>query len=444
MPNDILMLQTISTITTQIMNIAEVIFFWRYVCCIFVEKHNKYVSLLIMIVGKIFLSFLLSILKIQTYAYLISNVLNVLLLFVCILFLWEAKWAKALSYTLVGSFVSIYAHLSTSFLATQFIAMTFFSSSNAYGLNVIQQILLQTGFHLMVTFLLTISCKHDKKRMALSFATVLINLTLINLYLNAIAYYPKEHWRANLFLFLLLGFNIVMFLIGHFYKAKKHESDELESQLQRETAFVEYYQNLLEQQENQGILIHDLKKHLNSIDILVKQGKIQEAEKYIQQILSSAELKDNLRICDNPFLNAILARYARICDSSHIELRSDIRSGCLDFMKERDLTALICNLMDNAVETAQRQDNGFVELNINIREKTPFTVLTIHNSCRTNPFSSDGKTLPSTKPQKNGHGYGLKSIQRIVQLYNGEIQMYYDDNTLTFHTIITLKNQDVH
>ena len=101
----------------------------------------------------------------------------------------------------------------------------------------------------MVTFLLIISCKHDKIRMALSFATVLINLTLINLYLNAIAYYPKEHWRANLILFLLLGFNIVMFLIGHFYKSQKHKSNELESQLQRETAFVEYYQNLLEQQE---------------------------------------------------------------------------------------------------------------------------------------------------------------------------------------------------
>lgn len=37
------------------------------------------------------------------------------------------------------------------------------------------------------------------------------------------------------------------------------------------------------------------------------------------------------------------------------------------------------------------------------------------------------------------HGFGLKSIRRIIKKYNGDIEMYYNDVTCTFHTIIMLK-----
>ncbi|MCI8614331.1 MAG: ATP-binding protein, partial [Lachnospiraceae bacterium] len=35
--------------------------------------------------------------------------------------------------------------------------------------------------------------------------------------------------------------------------------------------------------------------------------------------------------------------------------------------------------------------------------------------------------------------FGLKSIRKVVSKYHGNLQMYYNDDTLTFHTIIALK-----
>lgn len=43
---------------------------------------------------------------------------------------------------------------------------------------------------------------------------------------------------------------------------------EMQLLLQKEANSAEYYQMLLSQNENQNILIHDIKKHLQSIDLL--------------------------------------------------------------------------------------------------------------------------------------------------------------------------------
>lgn len=43
--------------------------------------------------------------------------------------------------------------------------------------------------------------------------------------------------------------------------------------LQKEADTAEYYEMLLSQYENQNILIHDLKKHLQSIELLNEKGK---------------------------------------------------------------------------------------------------------------------------------------------------------------------------
>jgi sensor histidine kinase regulating citrate/malate metabolism len=76
------------------------------------------------------------------------------------------------------------------------------------------------------------------------------------------------------------------------------------------------------------------------------------------------------------------------------------------------------------------------------REKIPFIVITVINSSRKNPFEDSAGVLTTNKPERNKHGFGLKSIQKIVDKYHGDMQMYYNGDTMTFHTIITLKIQE--
>lgn len=68
-------------------------------------------------------------------------------------------------------------------------------------------------------------------------------------------------------------------------------------------------------------------------------------------------------------------------------------------------------------------------------------MITVINSCKKDPFADKNGTLITSKFDKRRHGFGIKSIHKAVKKYCGDINMYYNDDTLTFHTIITLKTQ---
>lgn len=91
------------------------------------------------------------------------------------------------------------------------------------------------------------------------------------------------------------------------------------------------------------------------------------------------------------------------------------------------------------MEASKKIPDAFIELNVRKQEQTPYIIITIINSCRNDPFSKQDGSLVTTKPDKGKHGFGLKSIRKTVNKYQGNMMQYYDDETTTFHTIITLK-----
>ena len=131
------------------------------------------------------------------------------------------------------------------------------------------------------------------------------------------------------------------------------EFTEMQLLLQKEYDASQYYKLLLEQTENHNIIIHDIKKHLHSIALLNQQGESEKINSYIQHIVDFSDLKGSARLCDNNLLNAILCRYFKQCQEKNIAFRTDIRSNVADFINTEDLTALFCNLLDNAYEKAR-------------------------------------------------------------------------------------------
>ncbi len=209
--------------------------------------------------------------------------------------------------------------------------------------------------------------------------------------------------------------------------------------VQKESELTKYYKLLLKQDENQKILIHDIKKHLHSIALLNQEQESQKISQYIEELLNSSSLKDSVRFCDNEFLNAILAQYHQACIEQNTQFQVDIRNGCLSDISSGDLTALFCNLLDNAISSTKNIRNSFIELSVRQKENLSVVVIVLINSCRCSPdYDKDGLPI-SSKVQKGMHGYGMKSIQKVVKSHRGNIQTYYQIETATFHTIITLR-----
>lgn len=238
--------------------------------------------------------------------------------------------------------------------------------------------------------------------------------------------------------FLILIINICVFGFYKYSKNKQKSFYELKLKLQKESDINMYNKMLLSQNEKHQILIHDIKKHLTSLAYLNTSKEYDKIDEYIGNILESYNLIENVRVCDNNFLNAIISRYMIEAKEDNISFYTDIRSKCIDFMSEEDMTALFCNLLDNAIESAKKVEKGFINFSVVRKENTPAIFIKIINSCKTSPFSNKTRKLLTTKQNPYIHGFGVKSINQIIEKHSGSMVMHYEEEDNTFHTIITL------
>lgn len=187
------------------------------------------------------------------------------------------------------------------------------------------------------------------------------------------------------------------------------------------------------------------------ISQMAKGHQEEQIISYIEQLVQSSDLKSPAQFCGHAQLNLILSRYKHACDEKNIHFYTDIRSGSTNFIEDADLTSLFCNLLDNALQAAghaatsstkepsEHYPEPHIEVTATNRRDSTLSVsfITVVNSCKTNPFTTTGK-LTTTKQDSQEHGFGIKSIRKIVKKYNGNIKMYYEESTQTFHTVLSL------
>jgi hypothetical protein len=366
--------------------------------------------------------------------------------FVFINTMYQAKWRTALFHSAITTAIMGMSELVLYSFMPHFIP-DFFAENSSFR-NIIILTVFSKTLYLLILFGLSqiFKRKHMSKHHGET-SIYLICVSIITIFVMWTLFVMCEQSKLSdtfekmisFSAVLLLVNNILIFAINNRTHKKNLEFTEMQLLLQKEYDSTEYYKMLSQQTENQSILIHDIKQHLHSIAMLNQNYEHEKIATYIKEITLSCGFHDVQKLCDNEMLNTILCRYKRQCTDLNISFVTDIRRNSVNFITNNDLTSLFCNLLDNALESASKMSNSVIEINVNKTENSSFTVLTMTNSCRTSPFNAKNDNLITNKPDKLRHGFGLKSIRKIVKKYNGDIKMYYDAESLSFHTIITLK-----
>lgn len=111
---------------------------------------------------------------------------------------------------------------------------------------------------------------------------------------------------------------------------------------------------------------------------------------------------------------------------NNINFTISIKNANIDFIKEHDITALLDNLLENAVESALMTNEKFIDFSISTRNSN-FVIIKISNSCNKNLNTL--MELVSSKSTSGMHGIGTRSIKRVVEKYNGNLEMKFDNDT---------------
>ena len=84
-----------------------------------------------------------------------------------------------------------------------------------------------------------------------------------------------------------------------------------------------------------------------------------------------------------------------------------------------EICTLFSNLLDNAIEACEKIEDDRRWVAIQITRKSGMLYLTISNSIKDRPAEQEGKLI-TNKQNHQLHGYGIKSVQRIVRKYEGD------------------------
>lgn len=290
-----------------------------------------------------------------------------------------------------------------------------------------------------------LSSKEERKELASfkSFLLLLLPLASITVIHSIFKVVENQPLEANIFIglsisnILLMYANITVFWVHESVIKTQRKNTELQLQAQKAELDTEYYTILQNQYENSNILIHDIKRHLLSIKELANENDCDGIEHYIENLYSEYEVKNIKKYSNHKLVNAIINRYAKVFSDSGITFNCDIRNIDFSFIANNDLTSLLDNLLENALEASRDSEEKKVELLI-----TPTNVnyisLTLNNSCSTTPNIKNGKLI-TTKKKSAPHGYGIKSIKRIADKYDGDVSFDYDNETRIFRIRIVLR-----
>lgn len=200
-----------------------------------------------------------------------------------------------------------------------------------------------------------------------------------------------------------------------------------QSELEQKSQLLEmnqlYYESLERQQLEVRKLRHDMTNHLQTLAGL--SGEEQRA--YLDRLLKQPGIRRNVQYCANPVINAVLSTKSGKIAQEQIAFEYHLQVPARMDMDSVDLSVLFANSMDNAIEACEKLPVQKRKILLQAKNEKGLFVLKLENATGQNEKRVEmdaSDFLPqTTKKDQKRHGYGLKSIQEIVQRYEGSMEI---------------------
>ncbi len=185
-------------------------------------------------------------------------------------------------------------------------------------------------------------------------------------------------------------------------------------------------------QEQIRALKHDVKNHTLVILSYLEENRVKEAKDYAGEILDKLNKMYTYVNVGNSLLNYIMNNKLSMAKSQGVEIKAEIENLAFDYMDSVDFSALLNNMLDNAILGALESYDKRLE--VQIMTKKGFDIITVKNSIDESVLEKNPEFV-STK-EEPGHGYGMKQIRGIVDKYHGAIDIYEKGNMFIVSIIL--------
>lgn len=267
--------------------------------------------------------------------------------------------------------------------------------------------ILSIGFTVVINGIICISRLYERESMALS----------INLKLFTIS-------------FCILN----MFLAAGMFEQSKKDKDYLviKELLHQEKI---QFENTKTNMEAINTKVHDLKKIINKVE-----DKLNEQD--VESLKKALEFYDSTIQTGNDVLDVVLCEKSLLCRQSNIKFSCMADASKLDMLTPTQIYSIFGNIMDNAIRASKQlnEDQRFISLTI--KEQDEKIVIEETNFFKGTIKILEGNTIATSKADKAKHGFGLKSINYIVEKYQGKVELDIKNNCFDIIIVLPIKKEN--
>ena len=216
------------------------------------------------------------------------------------------------------------------------------------------------------------------------------------------------------FMAVLLFVNIM--IVFYVEALRKNEKEKYLAELteQHYHLQIEYYQQLLEKQQETKALWHDIKKYTAAMQAVAAQNDSEQLRQIAQAAADAYERVKDISAVGNPVVDALLNQYLRSAKENQIEVLLDITIPEVLAISTLLLSVVIGNTFDNAIEACRLIAPEKRVIHLQLRKQNCILFFSIEN-----PYIDAVTQLRVGKH----HGYGLKNVERAVNQNNGNFQV---------------------
>lgn len=200
-------------------------------------------------------------------------------------------------------------------------------------------------------------------------------------------------------------------------KQQKKRSEYLRKQMNvQQQTYIQQYENIRKVRKTQ----HDMKHRLVVIEQLLIEKDYERAQSYTKEFLAELDDVKEFKYGDNA-LNTLLLIKEETARERGVQMEINADAINTTRVSEMDLTMIMGNLLDNAIEAAEKVEDH-PEVYVIIKTKSVLYI-SVKNRVKDTDIIKTGRPDYTTKENTLLHGFGIACIRELVDRNGGRLDM---------------------
>ena len=184
---------------------------------------------------------------------------------------------------------------------------------------------------------------------------------------------------------------------------------------------------------------HDYRNHIQTMKAYLQMGQYEKLSQYLSELEVDLNTVDTVIKTGNVVIDAILNSKISLAKHQDIQVKAKaiVPADLGNSISEVDLSIILGNLMDNAIEACQQipdKKDRFIRVYIDILKGQLYLYI-MNSSCQ--KLIRTGKIYRTTKNEKY-HGFGLLRVDKMVEKYQGYLNRQDEEGVFATEVMLPL------